>query len=422
VIAKDASKTEPLLYGAAGGALPSSASQSRPAAGKPGRVIRFIAFVWKLIAGGALAQSIPTSILVAGWTYRASQRFIFKTWWRNSPLSKTETWEEFALQDRNTATHAHWPNWITGQNRSFWNAFREKGMAAKLKAAWAGLFPSLKINLIVGIQALFNTCILTLPGSSLMCFAWYAGWLNSFNKGYEHAIVGPSLWLSGAFLFVAAMFYLPMAQMRQASTGNWRSFYQFKLIWKLARNSWGSTMGLALLYTALSLPFMVLKILPSFFPQISPALADVTPQEAFHISQRYFFWCGMAFFPVYAALRFAAAKTYASSMLELVQNGNVTEYDLGNEEWITLRRLKSLGVRPQPSRHYLLAAAGWVGSRMGRAVSVVLLAIVWFSFVVQLLVSEFIIRTETGWLNQPLVQFPAFNFTPSRLRDANPNP
>ncbi|MGV3772879.1 MAG: hypothetical protein ACO1QB_08255 [Verrucomicrobiales bacterium] len=382
---------------------------------------RLMIFTWKFLAGAGLTQTLLGSILLSGWTYRASQRRIFKKWWEASSLSKEQDWATFAAQDINTAPLLHWPNWIIAQNGQLQKNLREKSTPGKFrrcrKAAWA----SLKANFILGIQGIFNTLVLTLPGCALMAFAWYAGWLNSFNKGYEHAPVGPFMWISGALLFAAAMFYVPMAQMRQASTGNWRSFYQFKLVWKIIRQSWAPAFALALLYTAVSLPFMVLKIVPGFFPQINPALVEVTPERALEISQQYFFWCGALLFPALLMLRLVAARIYASSMLALVQNGSISEYELGDAEWITLHRLNHLEVRPQPSRHYLIKAAGWIGTRMGRAVSSLLLILIWFSFVSQVLISEFFIKTDAGWLNQPLVQFPMFNYTPSQLKEGLPN-
>lgn len=55
---------------------------------------------------------------------------------------------------------------------------------------------------------------------------------------------------------------------------------------------------------------------------------------------------------------------------------------------------------------------------MGRATTGVALFLVWFGFVSQIYVSEFFMKSAAGrgWLNQPLVQLPWFNYIPSRLK------
>ena len=62
---------------------------------------------------------------------------------------------------------------------------------ARLRRIGKAFFQSLWLNLTIGAQAIFNTWVLTMPGCVLMLFSWYAGWHNSFNKGYEQAVVGP---------------------------------------------------------------------------------------------------------------------------------------------------------------------------------------------------------------------------------------
>jgi hypothetical protein len=74
-------------------------------------------------------------------------------------------------------------------------------------------------------------------------------------------------------------------------------------------------------------------------------------------------------------------------------------------------------VRPEPTRHFLVRSITWCGTRLGRATVGVALFFVWFFFIGQAYISEFIIKTEygRGWLNQPYVQLPWFNYIPSEL-------
>jgi hypothetical protein len=124
-----------------------------------------------------------------------------------------------------------------------------------------------------------NTWALTLPACLLWWFGWYDGWNNSFNKGYEQAAVGPLISLLGIAWFITAMFYVPLAQARQAVTGEWRSFYQFRLIWKIVRDRWVYCVLLAVLYALLSVPLSVLKTSPMFWMHSSPSLGALTSAQ-----------------------------------------------------------------------------------------------------------------------------------------------
>jgi succinate dehydrogenase hydrophobic anchor subunit len=62
--------------------------------------------------------------------------------------------------------------------------------------------------------------------------------------------------------------------------------------------------------------------------------------------------------------------------------------------------------------------AAWTGTRVGRAVSGIALAFIWFGFVAQIYISEFLnYHGALGWLNQPLVQLPWFHYLPTRLKN-----
>lgn len=383
------------------------------------QIYRTLLGLWKFTVGVALIQNPLTAFLAAGWVQRAAQRAIALRWWKASPLPKDGCFCDFVQSSPFHRGAGGWPNWVLEQDRVWMRAHRTPGRA-KVRVMFRSLIRSLWLNLKVGLQTVFNTAVLTAPGCVLMLFSWYDGWHNSFNKGYEQALVGPVTGFAGIFAFIAAMFYVPMAQMRQASTGDWRAFYQFRLVWQLIRKRWLGCFGLALLYASLAIPFTILKTVPAFFPQISPALGELPPDRAFAFARAYYFYAGFAFFGLLLVLRLAAARVYASSLVAALQSGAIPEDALAEREWELLHRLDLITVRPRPERHFLVRTVAWFGTKLGRATLGVAIFLAWFAFIGQVYISEFVLKSPggRGWFNQPLVQLPWFNYIPSHLREA----
>jgi hypothetical protein len=375
---------------------------------------RPIAFVWKFFVGVVLIQSFIGAFVVMGWLWRVSQRFVLRAWWKRS---RKMPWREFMIDDS-------WPNWMLGSRDS-----------KKLRTR---VFGSLSQNLKTGVHAFFNTAVILGPASALWIFSWYDGWNNSFNKGYEQAAVGPATGFAGVFLFIAAMFYLPMAQMRHAATGDWRKFYQFRLVGTLIRRRWLECLGLAMLISALSLPLMVLKTAPGMFTAMKPDQTEVLPNgfkrmvgsdwenlsrtDALRKLKAYYALCGLYLFPALILMRLVAARIYASSVVDCIQSGVLPEDALNENEWRALNRLDLLQVRPPPKRNRFVRTIAWVGTKAGAATVGFAMFWVYFSFVAQVYVGEFLNKHDhaLGWWNQPLVQLPYFNYIPSRLSADQP--
>lgn len=397
--------------------------EERPSV-QPAKLWRVLGAVWKLTLGAIFCQSFFLSILVVGWLNRAMQRAVLKAWWRVSPARRQGTsFVEFTAQSAGTMAHASWPNWLLAQPRT--------------ATGWTKhLAGSLVQNAKLGAQTIFNVWMLTLPGCLIWWFAWYDGWQNSFNKGYEQAFVGPATFGVGIVLFIAALFYLPMALARQASTGQWRAFYQWRLNWALARRRWLSSLGLAIFCVGLSLPVAVLKSYPFGHPQaveaqirkleksgqpVSPDLRPVsqwTAAEQLQWMRRYWFFSTLLYvFPAFVLLRLAMARVYAGSVLDAVQRGALTEEQLAEAEWEALHRLELLTPRTAPIRHPVWRIVAWLSTRTGRVMSGIATALILFLLVAQIVVGEFFVYHDwgRGWWNQPLVQLPWFNYTPAHL-------
>jgi len=400
--------------------MSSSSLSVAPRCAVPSRLRRVLFAPIKFFWGMALCQSVIGALAVLGWTYRLMQRSVLKQWWKSSVSSaKADSFESFAAGDERTEGQVHWPNWFLAQNfRAAIRRHPETPRLAQLPGSAKAIVQSLWTNVRLGVQGAFNTWVLTLPACVLMLFGWYDGWNNSFNKGYEQFLVGPGVSWLGIMLFIAAMLYTPMAQARQAVTGNWRSFYQFRLVWTLVRRRWLACFGLAVLYALCSVPLLILGAIVMFLPNINPKLADLTPARTIQVLNSYFFWSALFVFPAFVALRLVAARIYGTALLKAVQTGVVHQSALAENERQALHRLELLQVEPPRLRHPVLRIVTWAGTRAGRITFGFLTGLIWFGFIVELYIVQFFnYRGAQVWLNQPLVHLPWFHHMPAALKN-----
>ena len=369
---------------------------------------RILFFPVKYLVAVALTQSMFGAILLWGWADRLVQRAVLRRWWKQSESRGTQTFAEFCASDSGTAAHRQWPNFITHEG------FREGGTRGWLSA----LFAAFARNLRLGTQALCNTSILLLPAGLLMWFGWYDGWQNSFNKGYENYAVGITISFIGIGWFIAAMFYMPMAQARQAVTGDWRAFWDGRVVRAVARERWLAGLLFAALISLLAVPCNVMKSWPMFQMNVQPAVQDFTDAQALKWLNDYFFACGFSFVLYYVLVRLAGARLYAGGLVAAVRNGRIAGSQLHETERVALERLQLLHQQLPPERPFALRVARWGASTFGRGVAGFALFWLWFSVIAQLYVNEFLhYHVAQGWLNQPLIQLPWFRYIPAKLDD-----
>jgi hypothetical protein len=362
--------------------------------------------IWRGVVGLVFNWFFLGSILVLGWTLRLVRYFIVWSWWRNSPVRSQGTdFQTFQSRLEGSSIPHRFPEWFTDTSPSV--------------SGWRRWMGGLTQNIRTGCAGLFNVWIFTLPGALLWTVAWYAGWQNSFNKGYEQAAIGPLTFILGILLFVGAMFYVPIAQARQASTGNWRAFYDFGLIWRLIRRRWFAHLILAIAFVLASLPINILKTAPAFLGMADDIVA-MSARQQYGFITFYFLTCGIVVLPLFVGLRLLAAWIYAGALREAVVSGGVLPSELADAERETLRRLGWLDQSAPAVRGKFVRFLACIGSRTGRILSAIGVGAVWLTFVFQLLASEFVQyhKGGRGWWNQPLIQVPWFDYAPSALLKA----
>ncbi len=375
---------------------------------------------WRILIGGLFCFTLIGSVLVTGWTYRWMQGLVLRGWYSRSRFRETGSFEDFCAIVGYDAPVGR-PRWFWQErmrralNRSD-TAGRHPGPGRKILRALRLPWHSLWLNFKIGIQGLFCTYLLSGLGCLIMLFSWEFGWLNSFNKGYEQALIGPLTGLLGIFIFIAAMFYVPMAQVHQAVTGDYHAFFDIRFVWRLIRARLSAYVFLAATITLLSLPLEILKIAPAGFDDHFDFWTNASDAEVHGMLQNYFLVCCLVLFLALMAWRWLAARIYRSAVLKVLERGWVTRAELHPTLTLWLDRL---GVFPVPT----LETAGITyvvksGSRMVyRRLLFVLLFFIWFGFVAKVYVGEFL-HYHPGWglLNHPLVQIPYFNYMPPDLK------
>ncbi len=374
------------------------------------RPVRWLAAVWKILVGSLLCLSPLTGLLVLGWLLRLMRRETLRHWFKQSHLAQRGgDFARFADADRELRAYASWPNWMLQAKprqelASGWPG--AIGIAKKAGLLLRAVLGSLGANLKAGVLTIFNVWVLTLPPCALWLFAWWGGWENSFNKGYEQFAVGPSVALAGVAAFLLVMTYLPLALARQAAMGEWKAFYGFRLVRRLVRRRWLACLGLAALYAMAGLPLFAAKGSLIFIEDLYPGFDALTPGEIAGFAKRYLFIAALYLLIALIVLRVAAARIYAGALLGALRDGSVEATEIGALERRILDRLDLLTVRPETPRHPVAKAARWASGRLLRIAGGVLTLAFWFGFVAQIFVGQFLNHFWLYWVNHPLIHLP----------------
>jgi len=388
------------------------ASESRRFGFERTRAATMLAF--RFFIGVLFCQTLVGALAVVGWTYRWMQRRTLQHWWRKSGFeSGGGSFQAFAAGDAATVAHVHPPKWFVRQTPI---ADAEVNAVRRFFARWLGSF---WLNLRTGFAAVLNTLVITGPAAALWMFSWYAGWDNSFNKGYEQAPIGPITGFSGVGLFILAMLYVPMAQARHAVSGEWRVFYQFRLNLRIMRICWLQMLLLAGLYAVVSIPVHAFRVFPYFLHVANEDFADMTAAQQIEFVNGYYFWTSAVMLVLFIVVRLLVARIYAAGVLRGLKSDRIGPEELSEFERAALERLGLAERMAKPKRHPFVRAMLGGGTRLARASAMIALLLVWFMFTAQIFVAQFInYQPGRAWVNQPLVHAPWLKYIPNHLKDA----
>jgi hypothetical protein len=404
-------------------ALPAGPSPRRPDPALEA-LLAALGWAWRLFAGTCLLMSYLGAVLVVGWLNRWLQARVLYAWWKQSPLRGRTSFDAFCASLGPDAPELRPRFFLRDHFRGA--DIREEldrptadgeppGVLRRAARAAAATFRSLGLNLKLGALAVAATTLLLGWGCALMAFSWQLGWLNSFHKGYEMSAVGPLTGLAGALLFLAAMFYVPMAQAHQAVTGDFKAFFEFRFVWRLVRARLTAYVAYAAFLVGCAVFFEVLKTAPAFFDGFLPAYTHASDKALLQAMQQYYLVCSFLLLLALMVSRLAAAHIYRSAVLKVLRRGRATREHLHPRlaDW-----LDRLGLVPvaQPVREWPQRAAFAAARWFYRRLLFVLLLLLWFGFVAKVYVGEFFhYHPGVGFLNHPLIQVPCCNYTPAEL-------
>ncbi len=166
-------------------------------------------------------------------------------------------------------------------------------------------------NMAAGVRMLAGLAVWTLPFTVLWLGAWWAGWENSFNKGYEQAMVGPAVFLAGTVLALPLLTLLPYAAAHAAATGRLGAFLALRRILHLGRGAGWRGLGLALPSVVAAVPLFGFAALPVFVEQIIPGFATLPPAEQAGIGDLFHLIAAAYTFAALWFLRHLAAQVCA---------------------------------------------------------------------------------------------------------------
>ncbi|MDJ0824583.1 MAG: DUF4013 domain-containing protein [Rhodobacter sp.] len=302
-----------------------------PAVPRAGILARALRCLIDLILGTLLCLTPVTAILALGWLMRRMRVSTLRRRGQSPPL----------------------PGWILGPRSAGWPTSLLGGLAANIRE---------------GAAAVISLSLATLPFSFPWLLAWWAGWDNSFNKGYEQAFAGPALFFFGIAIFLAVMIHLPMALAHQAATSRWLAVFELREVRRSVRHTgWGHVL-FAFTTVFFALPLFASRGLPVFVEGIIPGFADFTPEHVQQVENAARLAVAAYVFASYWWLRTWSARLYAAAQKR--------------------------------------AEAGQTPARTARAVCTLALIAIWFALVVLIVVAQFLNHSWWAWALHPAFGLP----------------
>lgn len=321
---------------------------------RPSLILRWLAGLWSLALGSFLCISPITSVLVLGWLQGRARAHAF---------------EVAGAADLR-------PGWVLGARGRGWIVRLLGGLATNIRR---------------GTAALCSLFLMTVPFTGLWLTSWWAGWENSFNKGYEQSFVGPLVGLSGVAICLVVLAFLPLALAHQASEDRAFSAFELRRVRNvLTHTGWGYPVFVATMVLA-ALPLFAGRGLMVFIEQIVPGSAMFSMDEKAELMGQIAALKAIYVFLSLVLLRRWAAGIYARAALRAVAQDRT---DLWAGSAMQELAHPNDGSTLKPS----VALVRWVRFTLVLAL--------WFGLVAQIYVGQFLNHDWVLWISHPYFLLP----------------
>ncbi len=319
----------------------------------PGRLSRLARFVLNGAIGSLLCTGPVTAVIALGWLTR-----------RQGHLAR----DRFGAAEEG-------PGWLLGPREA----------AGKPTGRFARALGGLAANIRAGLLALTALLVWTLPFTLLWLGAWWAGWENSFNKGYEQAFVGPSVFLLGAFVAALVLPALPLMLAHLATEDRLSAAFELRRLRGLVAQAGWRIPALTLLTALFAVPFFGARGLITTATDWAPWIEDLTPDEASALRGQIVLGLAVLAFLSTWTLRALAARTYATA----------APLAAGLRPGLWDGAQAAEAARPARSRSRLLTGL-WYGIAMALTLALAFL----------ILAGQFLDHTWWRWLFHPALTLP----------------
>jgi hypothetical protein len=352
------------------------ASPGDSGAWKPG-LLSWLLIPSSLAVAVLLALNPLTAIFMLGWLVRLMQRETAIAVMRELHRENRSEAKRRLAAKAHLAALAPWTGWL---------------FASASRKSWFGRnFGGLMESAQAGLAASLGLMLATLPFTALLLLSWWAGWENSFNKGYEQAWAGPLIALTGIAIGLFVLIHLPMAFAHFAAERRISAIFELGTIRALIRVQRWRYLWLAVVAVLAALPIAAAQILPVFIENGRPGFADMPP-EVIEATARW--WHVMPTVYLIVALIFlrrAQARCYARAAIALPRERTPFCHSIDQQ----MGAATNGGLTPQAKR-------GWSGS----IIPTLLLIATWSAFIAQIYIAQFANHAWWNWINHPLIGLP----------------
>ncbi len=248
------------------------------------------------------------------------------------------------------------------------------------------LLSGLAANIREGVMAAVSLALATAPFTVIWLLSWWAGWENSFSKGYEQAFVGPLLGLVGVAVFCVLMIWMPLALAHQAVENRALALFEWRMVRSAVRHTGWGYLVFTVVAVFVALPIFAGRGLVTFASGIVPGFDEMTADEIASLAGTIDLALASYVFLALVFLRGWSARIYATAVSRALVGPEAALWQSS-----PLAEGSPGGRRAWKVTHWIRLA---------------LAALIWFGLAAQIFVAQFLNHDWHLWLTHPFLLLP----------------